>query len=113
MYQPESVKLYVKPVCGWCRQAEHWLKSQGIEFETIDVMEDPKAFEYMEQISGQTLAPVIEVDGLVLVRVNWWCSGRVWVKANEFGCCIKNETPAITRLVSFAVAYSQRIFRHA
>ncbi|MEE2715223.1 MAG: glutaredoxin family protein, partial [Verrucomicrobiota bacterium] len=52
MYQPESVKLYVKPVCGWCRQAEHWLKSQGIEFDTIDVMEDPKAFEHMEQISG-------------------------------------------------------------
>ena len=29
-------------------------------------MEDPKAFKHMEQISGQTLAPVIEVDGQVL-----------------------------------------------
>ena len=66
MYQPENVKLYVKPVCGWCRQAEHWLKSQGIEFETVDVIENPEAFEDMERISGQTLAPVIEVDGRVL-----------------------------------------------
>ena len=64
MYQPENVKLYVKPVCGWCRQAEHWLKSQGIEFETIDVIEDLAAFEEMERISGQTMAPVIAVDGL-------------------------------------------------
>jgi glutaredoxin 3 len=66
MYQPESVKLYVKPVCGWCRQAEHWLTSQGIEFETVDVIENPKAFEEMERISGQTLAPVIAVDDQVL-----------------------------------------------
>lgn len=66
MYQPNNVKLYVKPVCGWCRQAEHWLKSQGIEFETIDVIENPVAFEQMERLSGQTLAPVIEVDGKVL-----------------------------------------------
>ena len=50
MYKPEKVILYVKPVCGWCRQAEHWLKSQGIEFETVDVMEDPAAFEHMEKI---------------------------------------------------------------
>ena len=66
MYQPNNVKLYVKPVCGWCRQAAHWLKSQGIEFETIDVIENPVAFEHMEQLSDQTLAPVIEVDGKVL-----------------------------------------------
>ena len=66
MYQPENVKLYVKPVGGWCRQAEHWLKSQGVEFETVDVFENPAAFEEMERISGQTLAPVIEVDGKVL-----------------------------------------------
>ena len=66
MYQPESVKLYVKPVCGWCRQAEHWLSSQGVKFETVDVIEDPEAFEEMERLSGQTLAPVIAVDGQVL-----------------------------------------------
>ena len=66
MYQPQKVKLYVKPVCGWCRQAEHWLKGQGVEFETVDVFENPAAFEEMERISGQTLAPVIEVDGKVL-----------------------------------------------
>ncbi len=37
-----------------------------LSIDHIDVMEDPKAFEHMEQISGQTLAPVIEVDGQVL-----------------------------------------------
>ena len=89
MYQPEKVILYVKPVCGWCRQAEHWLQSQGIEFKTVDVMEDPVAFEHMEKISGQTLAPVIEVDGQVLAdfgAANWWCFGRDWERTREHGC---------------------------
>jgi len=30
------------------------------------VLEDPAAFEHMKKISGQTLAPVIEVDGKIL-----------------------------------------------
>ena len=58
MYQPEKVILYVKPVCGWCRQAEHWLKSQGIKFETVDVMEDPAAFEHMDESDASGPNPV-------------------------------------------------------
>ena len=83
MYQPENVKLYVKPVCGWCRQAEHWLKSQGIEFETVDVIENPEAFEDMERISGQTLAPVIEVD-------------------EGFGQVVRREEAGVERLVALS-----------
>ena len=52
MYQPEKVAVCetrLRLVPGGAL-----LKSQGIEFETIDVMEDP-AFEHMEKISGQTL----------------------------------------------------------
>ena len=89
MYQPEKVILGVKPVCGWCRQAEHWLKSQGIEFETVDVMEDPAAFEHMEKISGQTLAPVIEVDGQCLrisARASWWFFGKDLGRTHDHGC---------------------------
>ena len=34
--------------------------------DAVDVIEDPEAFEEMERLSGQTLAPVIAVDGQVL-----------------------------------------------
>lgn len=43
-----------------------WLDDRGIEYEKIDVIADEAAFDEMIRISGQELAPVIDVDGKVL-----------------------------------------------
>jgi glutaredoxin len=64
--KPERVKLYIKPYCPWCHEAIAWLDKRGIKYELLDVISDPTAFKEMIDISGQTLAPVIEVDGKVL-----------------------------------------------
>ena len=40
--------------------------SRGIEYEKIDVIADEAAFDEMVRLSGQELAPVIDVDGKVL-----------------------------------------------
>ena len=47
-------------------EAIDWLTERKIKFETLDVTSDPAARREMLQLSGQTLAPVIEVDGEVL-----------------------------------------------
>lgn len=44
----------------------HWLDERGIEYEAIDVIGDEAAYDEMIRLSGQELAPVIEVDGKVL-----------------------------------------------
>jgi glutaredoxin len=62
----EKVRLFIKPNCGWCDEAIDWLDQRGIKYETLDVIADPIARRQMFQLSGQTLAPVIEVDGEVL-----------------------------------------------
>jgi glutaredoxin 3 len=62
----KSVRLFVKPWCGWCRQAEKWLNAKGIKYETLDVMADSAANKEMWKLSGQGLAPVIDVDGQIL-----------------------------------------------
>ena len=64
--KPKSVRLFIKPYCGWCDQAMEWLEARGIAHETLDVIADPKAFAEMRRLSRQTLAPVIEVDGRIL-----------------------------------------------
>ena len=64
--KPNRVRLFVKPYCGWCHEAQDWLEERGIQFETLDVTSDRAAREEMLELSGQTLAPVIEVDGEVL-----------------------------------------------
>ncbi|MCS7338399.1 MAG: glutaredoxin family protein [Verrucomicrobiae bacterium] len=64
--QPKQVKLYIKPYCPWCKMAMEWLNKHGVTYTAIDVIADPGAFEEMVKLSGQTRAPVIDVDGKVL-----------------------------------------------
>jgi glutaredoxin 3 len=61
-----SVRLFIKPYCGWCREAREWLDERAIGYEMLDVISDPEARREMVNLSGQTLAPVIEVEGEVL-----------------------------------------------
>lgn len=64
--KPNQVRLFIKPFCGWCHEAQDWLEERGIPFAALDVTSDPGARREMIALSGQTLAPVIEVDGQVL-----------------------------------------------
>jgi glutaredoxin len=43
-----------------------WLDQNGIEYQTVDVIADEAAFDEMIRLSGQELAPVIDVDGRIL-----------------------------------------------
>ena len=61
-----KIRLFIKPHCGWCQKAMHWLDERGIAYETIDVIADEAAFAEMIRLSGQELAPVLDVDGKVL-----------------------------------------------
>ena len=56
----------MKPYCGWCHKAVQWLDAHGVEYEEIDVIADAKRFQEMIRLSGQELAPVIDVDGEIL-----------------------------------------------
>ena len=61
-----KIRLFIKPYCPWCHQAQHWLDARGIKYETLDVIADRQAMAEMARLSGQMLAPVIEVDGRIL-----------------------------------------------
>jgi glutaredoxin len=64
--KPSKVRLFIKPFCGWCHEAMDWLEERGISFETLDVASDRAARNEMFELTGQTLAPVIDVDGEIL-----------------------------------------------
>ena len=61
-----NIRLFIKPYCPWCQQAQHWLDQHGIKYEIVDVIADSEAFAEMVTLSGQELAPVIDVDGKIL-----------------------------------------------
>ena len=57
--KPLRVRLFIKPYCGWCRQAMSWLDRRDIAYEKLDVLSDRDAWNEMEQLSGQTLAKIL------------------------------------------------------
>ena len=59
-------RLFIKPHCPWCQRAEAWLQARGVAYERVDVIADAQAFAEMQQLSGQTFAPTIQVGDKVL-----------------------------------------------
>ena len=78
-----KIRLFIKPYCGWCDMAERWLDQHGVEYETIDVMASDAAWDEMERLSGQTLAPVIDVDGKILADFGPPELERFWEKLSR------------------------------
>jgi glutaredoxin len=58
--------LYVKQGCPWCIAAEEELQRLGVKHEVREVRSNPAYFEEMKKLSGQTKAPVLQMDGRVL-----------------------------------------------
>jgi glutaredoxin 3 len=78
--KPSKIRLFVKPWCGWCQEAEQWLDNRNIEYELLDVTSDRAARDEMAELSGQTLAPVIEVDGEILADFDTGQLAKFWQK---------------------------------
>jgi glutaredoxin 3 len=49
-----------------CRQAKEFLRSQGVVFEDIDVMENVEARQDLVRLTGQMAVPVITVGDEVV-----------------------------------------------
>ena len=60
--KPKRIRLFVKPYCGWCHKAVRWLDDQGVEYQTVDVIADEIAYDEMIRLSGQDLAPVLDLE---------------------------------------------------
>lgn len=79
----KSIRLFIKPYCGWCHKATHWLEARGVDYEEIDVTADESAFDEMIRISRQELAPVIDVDGQVLADFGPEQLAEFWAKLEK------------------------------
>jgi len=60
-----------------------WLDKRGIEYEEVDVIADEMAFDEMIRLSGQELAPVIDVDGEILADFGPDQLAKFWDKLEK------------------------------
>jgi glutaredoxin len=63
---PLQIRLFIKPFCPWCHEAKDWLDEHGFAYEELDVTSDRAARDEMFQLTHQSKAPSMEVDGHVL-----------------------------------------------
>lgn len=76
--KPTSIRLFIKPGCPWCDDALEWFATREIPHETLDVIRDADARAEMRQLTGQTRAPSMDVDGEILADFGvdeleaWW-----------------------------------------
>ncbi len=78
-----KTRLFIKPYCGWCHKAARWLDDHDVEYETLDVMAKDEAFDEMVRLSGQELAPVIDVNGEILADFGPEELERFWNKLSQ------------------------------
>lgn len=66
-----EITVYGKKIgCQYCEMAKNYLKSKGLEFKFIDVMEDDEALEYVkaywEGVGKRPTVPLVVVDDFVV-----------------------------------------------
>ena len=81
--KPKRIRLFIKPYCGWCHKAIKWLDEHDVDYEQVDVIADESAFDEMIRISGQDLAPVLDVNGKILVDFGPEQLADFWTKLEK------------------------------
>ena len=65
-----NIKAYLKPTCGWSMGVRAIMDKYGLEYEDIDIINNPENYVEMVQKSGQNLSPCVEIDGIMLADVS-------------------------------------------
>jgi glutaredoxin len=60
------VKLYSDTICPVCKELERFLSEKGVEYEKINVDEDPEGEEAFLKL-GSDILPVLDIEGTVVV----------------------------------------------
>jgi len=58
-----KVVIYTTHYCPYCFGAKAFLRSKDVEFEEIDVTDDPSRRAEMERLSARRTVPQIFIDG--------------------------------------------------
>jgi glutaredoxin-like YruB-family protein len=66
----KKVIVYSTLTCPYCNMVKNFLAENNIDFDTVDVGNDPQAAQEMIDKSGQMGVPVVEIGGKIIVGFN-------------------------------------------
>ena len=65
-----TITAWLKTSCGWSRGVRAVLSKYNLEYTDKDIIQNPAFRWEMEQKSGQSMQPTIEVNGVMLCDVS-------------------------------------------
>lgn len=88
--QQDSPKItaYLKTFCGWSEGVRAIMRKYGLEYEEKDIIKNPAFRWEMEQRSGQSLSPCVEINGEMLADVSGeeveaWMLGKGLLQSSD------------------------------
>jgi mycoredoxin len=65
MSSPSSFTMYSTPWCGYCHRLKSQLEREGIEFDVVDIEQDPAAVEIVAAANNgnHTVPTLVYADG--------------------------------------------------
>lgn len=56
------VTVYTQPQCRSCDRVKSKLVDAGVEFEAIDILQDPASYDFVKNVLGARSVPVVVSD---------------------------------------------------
>lgn len=66
-----KVKVYTTKTCAYCPVIKKWLQNKHIDFEVIDITEDPAMGNELHKRSGYTTVPIVEYKDKFVAGIQW------------------------------------------
>ncbi|MEO5715654.1 MAG: glutaredoxin [Luteolibacter sp.] len=70
MTNTPKITAYLKTFCGWSEGVRAIMRKYDLPFEEKDIIKNPAFRWEMEQRSGQSLSPCVEIDGTMLPDIS-------------------------------------------
>jgi len=61
------IKIYSKPDCPYCDRAKEWLDNNDISYQTVNIMEDSNAYDFIKS-KGHRSVPQLYLGDELLVE---------------------------------------------
>ena len=106
MEQSLKITAYLKTHCGWSEGVRSIFRKYGLAYEEKDINKNPAYRREMEEKSGQSLSPCVELNGVLLADVSGkevedWMVGQGLLSkshaqpdARVDGCCSDEQHEA-------------------
>jgi glutaredoxin-like YruB-family protein len=63
----EDITVYTTPTCPWCTKVKSYLKTKGVNYNEVNVVEDIDAAQKMVELTGQRSVPVVTIGERYIV----------------------------------------------